>query len=111
MHDGEKRGIVALSAAARSSNQILERFLESIKSDVTKRGALAYIHAYMRRWNFYEDKTTKQEGKNNTNKKNSAANDDGGNNNNNTDLVYRYDWLLLNNNNTAKWVDNAELPK
>jgi hypothetical protein len=59
-----------------NNHQILERFLGSIRSDVTREGVLAYIHAYMRYWHLYEE----EEGESQEN--------------NNNDLVYRYDWLI-----------------
>ena len=69
-----------------SSNQILERFLASIKSSKTGRGAVDYLNAYMRYWKLYEENNNnKQEG--------------------NNSLVYRYDLLLPNNNNGGSAVD------
>ena len=69
-----------------SSNQILKRFLASIKSNKTRRGAVDYLNAYMKYWKLYEENNNnKQEG--------------------NNSLVYRYDWLLPNNNNGSSAVD------
>ena len=59
-----------------SSNQILERFLASIKSDQTRRGAVAYLNAYTKYWKLYEGNSI---------------------NNTTTNPVYRYDWLLPSN--------------
>lgn len=62
-----------------SSNQILqERFLASIKSDVTRSGVTSYIHKYMRYWHLYEKKGEEGHG----------DDDD--------DVDYRYDWLIDN---------------
>ncbi|MFL6476793.1 MAG: hypothetical protein ACJ70Y_07430, partial [Nitrososphaera sp.] len=55
------------------SNQVLARFLASIKSDATRRGAVAYLNAYMKYWKLYEEGSD-----------------------NSSSLVYRYDWLLPN---------------
>jgi hypothetical protein len=38
------------------NRQLIDRFLQSIKSDVTRRNALDYIHIYMRYWHLYEEK-------------------------------------------------------
>src|SRR5918995_4378373 len=42
------------------NGQLIERFTQSIKSDVNRRNALDYIHIYMRYWKLYEEK--KKEG-------------------------------------------------
>lgn len=98
---------IAVSSAMSSNNnqQILERFLASIKSDQTRRGAVKYIHAYMKYWKLYEVNNSQkevatataaaaaktQEGSNNNNN-NKIDNDDDDDNSNN--FIYRYDWLL-----------------
>lgn len=71
----------------KSNNQILlERFLASIKSDVTRSSVLSYIHKYMRHWDLYEKRGGgREEGHND----NDDDDDDG-----NAAFVYRYDWLI-----------------
>jgi hypothetical protein len=71
------------SSNNNSNNQILNRFLASIKSDETRRGALTFINAFMKYWQLYEvgDDNDKNKNKNKNNNKNSK-------------FVYRYDWLL-----------------
>jgi hypothetical protein len=68
-----------------SSDQIIAKFLASIKSDVTRKGALDYIHAYMRYHHLYEGEI-QENGKDKDKKK--YKNKDSSN------LVYRYDWLI-----------------
>ena len=73
-----------------SSNQILqERFLASIKSDVTRSGVTSYIHKYMRYWHLYEKKGEEGRG-------------DGGDDDGNDDVDYRYDWLIDNDIRTIQ---------
>ena len=43
------------SSPERNKQFLLDRFLESIKSEVTKSGVVAYINAYMRYWHLYEE--------------------------------------------------------
>jgi hypothetical protein len=66
--------------------QLLDRFLESIKSEVTKSGVVAYINAYMRYWHLYEEeeKESQEQDLLNDNKKKK----------NDNNIVYRYDWLI-----------------
>ena len=81
-------------AAGRPNNQILERFLASIRSSKTRRGAVDYLNAYMRYWKLYEE--------NNNNTYNNNNKQEGSNNNKNNNLIYRYDWLLpINHDNGA----------
>lgn len=85
----------SLSSSLERSNQILKRFLDSIRSEIHRKNVLNYINAYMRFYHLYEGESQKQEQQdllndnNNDNKNKSKKN-----NNNNNSLVYRYDWLV-----------------
>jgi hypothetical protein len=72
----------------RNNNQILERFLASIKSDVTREGVLSFIHTYMRFHHLYEGETQGQEQQDllNDNNDNKNKSKKGTNSNN---LIYR----------------------
>ena len=75
---------------SNTNNQILlERFLASIKSDVTRSSALSYIHKYMRHWHLYEKRGGEEGGHDNDNE---GDNDDDGS----AFYHYRYDWLIGN---------------
>ncbi len=75
-----------ISSSSRSkSNQLLARFLASIRSDATRRVALAYVNAFMKYWKLYEE----------------------GQNNDNNNLVYRYDWLLPPSSTSAAAAGSA----
>jgi hypothetical protein len=81
-------------ASLERNKQLLDRFLESIRSEVNRSNVLDYIHAYMRYWNLYEE--DQEQGQD-------LSNDDDGRNNNkkrkrrrqkNNNVIYRYDWLI-----------------
>jgi hypothetical protein len=69
-----------------NGNKIIERFLSSIKSDVTRDGALDYIHAYMRYHHLYEGEIIQENDKVKDKKKYKNKKD--------SNLIYRYDWLI-----------------
>jgi hypothetical protein len=82
----------------KKTNQIIkEKFLASIKSDVTRKGALDYIHAYMRYHHLYEGEEIQE---NDKDKKKKYKNKD------NSNLVYRYDWLIGDGNNDVQTIEN-----
>ncbi|MFL6511661.1 MAG: hypothetical protein ACJ70X_01800, partial [Nitrososphaera sp.] len=57
--EGEKILLAAASpddiSSLTKNDQVLARFLASIKSDATRRGAVAYLNAYMKYWKLYEE--------------------------------------------------------
>jgi hypothetical protein len=59
--------------SVEQNKQILERFFESIKSEVHRKNVINYIHAYMKFWHLYEEEKD--------------GHDD-------VVVVYRYDWLI-----------------
>ncbi len=63
------------SSSFERNKEILERFFESIKSDIHRKNVINYIHAYMKFWHLYEE-DKKEEG------------------HDNNDIFYRYDWLI-----------------
>lgn len=75
---------IAVSSAMSSNNnqQILERFLASIKSDQTRRGAVKYIHAYMKYWKLYGVNNSQNEVATATAAAAAAKTQEGSNNNN-----------------------------
>src|ERR687894_670529 len=76
------------SSYIERNEQLLDRFLQSVKSKVTQVNAIDYIHAYMRHWHLYEEE-----------KEQDLLNDDGRNSKKkkqkrNNNVIYRYDWLI-----------------
>jgi hypothetical protein len=69
------------STSLERNKQILERFLQSIKSEVTQVNVIDYIHAYMRYWRLYEEEEEEEEPLIDEWKRKKK-------------IVYRYDWLL-----------------
>ena len=59
----------------KKNKQILERFIQSIKSEVTQVNVIDYINAYMRHWHLYEEEEELDDIRDR--KK----------------IIYRYDWL------------------
>jgi ribosomal protein S17E len=43
------------------NKQLVERFLQTIKSNVTRVNSLDYINGYMRHWHLYEEKKEDEE--------------------------------------------------
>lgn len=88
------------SAEVRKINKrLIDRFLQSIRSQATRHSAPEYIHIYMRFWHLYEEKTASEllmeaeedgaiNNKINKNKKRKPRKY--------PNLAYRYDWLLFN---------------
>jgi hypothetical protein len=75
-----------------NSDQLLRKFLGSLKSDKTKSTWMNYIHAYMRFYRLYEEKDLLNDNDNDNNDNIKKKKHKNRNNNNN--LVYRYDWLI-----------------
>jgi hypothetical protein len=64
----------ASSTSLERNKQLLERFTQTIKSEITQVNVIDYINAYMRYWLLYEEELL-----------------DGGKT---KKIVYRYDWLI-----------------
>jgi hypothetical protein len=86
------------SSSLERNKQLLERFLQSNRSEVYRSNVLDYIHAFMRHWNLYEEKggdLLKDDG----NDGDDGDSDTGCNNKKNkrqksNNVIFRYDWLI-----------------
>ena len=84
------------SSPERNKQFLLDRFLESIKSEVTKSGVVAYINAYMRYWHLYEEEEKESQ-------EQDLLNHNGNNKKkNNSNIVYRYNWLINEDTQTLQ---------
>lgn len=78
------------TSSLERNKQLLDRFLQSNRSEVYRSNVLDYIHAYMRHWNLYEEQEedllnddSDDNGRNNKNKRQKSNN-----------VIFRYDWLI-----------------
>jgi hypothetical protein len=112
-NDDNYRSTTTTAASSERNRQLIDRFLQSIRSDVTRRNALDYMHIYMRYWHLYEEKNAGEDGEGDEHEQEEqhqllsllSSNGVGGATLKNRKTrqprkypnhFYRYDWLLYN---------------